>query len=374
MEQSTMQTRQIPCTLMRGGTSRGAFFLATDLPADQRLRDAALLSGMGSGHDLQIDGIGGGNPLTSKVAIVSRSNRPDADVDYLFAQVKVSERSVDTSPNCGNMLSGVAPFAIETGLVRPAIGETRVRIYNVNTGKRIEALIQTPNGRVTYEGDCRIDGVPDPAAPIQLTFLDAAGAKTGKLLPSGAAIDIIDGISCTLIDAATPLMILRAEALGKTGHESPAELDADPDFLARLESLRIKAGLLMGLGDVRALVIPKPVLIAPPAKGGTLTARYFMPHSAHKALAVTGAVGIATACATPGTITSVFATLGGLSEPIRIEHPSGCLELTLRRAHADGPVEASLVRTARKIFEGSVFVRLPQPAAQSATTAIKKSA
>lgn len=369
-----METRDIPCMLMRGGTSRGPFFLATDLPTDPAARDAALISAMGAGHELQIDGIGGGNPLTSKVAIVSRSSRPGADVDYLFAQVKVTERRVDTSPNCGNMLSGVGPFAIEKGLVKAVSGETRVRIFNVNTGKRIEALVQTPGERVTYEGDCRIDGVPDAAAPIELTFLDSAGSKTGKLLPSGAAIDMIDGIPCTLIDAAMPLMIVRAEDLGKTGQESPAALDADRDFMARLEALRLEAGLRMGLGDVRNLVIPKPVLIAEPAKGGTLTARYFMPHSTHKALAVTGAVGIATACATPETIANALVPHAGNGAPIRIEHPSGCLELVLKQPQADGPIEASLVRTARKIFDGSVFVRLPKSISQVSTTSFAKSA
>ncbi|WP_284178445.1 4-oxalomesaconate tautomerase [Rhabdaerophilum sp. SD176] len=369
-----METRQIPCMLMRGGTSRGPFFLAGDLPADRDTRDAALISAMGAGHDLQIDGIGGGSPLTSKVAIVSRSNRPNADVDYLFAQVTVAGRRVDTSPNCGNMLSGVGPFAIEKGLVQASSGETYVRIFNVNTGKRIEALIQTPGGRVTYEGDCRIDGVPDAAAPIRLTFLDSAGAKTGKLLPSGAAIDVIGGVSCTLIDAAMPLMIVRAEDLGKTGQESPADLDADRDFMARLEALRIQAGLRMGLGDVRSLVVPKPVLISAPVKGGTLAVRYFMPHATHKALAVTGAVGIATACATAGTIANALVPHAGVGTPIRIEHPAGSIELTLNQRCADGPIEASLIRTARKIFDGSVFVRLPETALQDVATPFAKSA
>ncbi len=359
-----METRAVPCTLMRGGTSRGPFFLASDLPSDPALRDSALISAMGAGHDLQIDGLGGGNPLTSKVAIVSPSARPDCDVDYLFAQVKVSERLVDTSPNCGNMLSAVAPFAIERGIISAEPGVTRVRIFNVNTGKRIEAVVQTPGSQVTYEGDCAIDGVPGAAAPILLTFLDAAGAKTGSLFPSGSAIDMIDGVACTLIDAATPMMLVRASDLGKTGHESPADLDADRAFMERLESLRIEAGLRMGLGDVRGLVIPKPVLIGKPARGGTLAARYFMPHSAHKALAVTGAVGIATAAAMQGTIVQQVVSQAGLGLPIRIEHPSGCLTLTLTQRHPAAPVEASVVRTARKIFDGAVFISLPREAAR----------
>ncbi len=362
-----MATTAIPCMLMRGGTSRGPFFLAADLPADPAARDRALVAAMGAGHDLQIDGLGGGHPLTSKVAIVRRSGRADADIDYLFAQVKVGERLVDTSPNCGNMLSAVGPFAIERGLMAAGAQETRVRIFNVNTGKRIEALIQTPGGRVSYDGTCRIDGVPEPAAPILLTFLDAAGAKTGKLLPSGAPVDAIDGVETTLIDAATPLMILRATDLGKTGHETPAELDVDRAFMARLEALRLEAGRRMGLGEVGGLVIPKPILIAAPEQGGTIAARYFMPHAAHKALAVTGAVGLATACATPGTIAARLAPGTGVDAPVRIEHPSGCLELTLSRRRPDGPLEASILRTARKIFEGRVFVRTPDGDAAGAT-------
>lgn len=362
-----METRAIPCTLMRGGTSRGPFFLASDLPVEPERRDAALISAMGAGHDLQIDGLGGGNPLTSKVAIVSPSARPDCDVDYLFAQVKVAERLVDTSPNCGNMLSAVAPFALERGLIRAEAGETRVRIFNVNTGKRIEARVQTPDARVNYDGDCRIDGVPGSAAPVLLTFLDAAGAKTGKLFPTGAPLERLDGIAATLIDCATPMMLLAAADLGKTGHESPAELDADRAFMARLEALRIEAGRRMGLGDVRQLVLPKPVLLAPPARGGTLAARYFMPHSAHKALAVTGAVGIATAAATAGTVAQILAPGAGLGAPIGIEHPSGLLELTLAQREPGAPVEASLVRTARKIFEGAVFIRIPRAAADVVT-------
>ncbi|MCZ8262013.1 MAG: 4-oxalomesaconate tautomerase [Beijerinckiaceae bacterium] len=369
-----METRAVPCTLMRGGTSRGPFFLASDLPADPAARDAALISAMGAGHDLQIDGLGGGNPLTSKVAIVSRSFRADADIDYLFAQVKVGEQRVDLSPNCGNMLSAVGPFAIERGLVRAQPGETRIRIFNVNTGKRIEAVVQTPNGRVTYEGGCRIDGVPGTAAPVWLTFLDAAGSKTGSLFPSGRQTDILAGIPCTLIDAATPLMIVRAADLGKTGHEMPAELDADRAFTGRLEALRLEAGHRMGLGDVRDLVVPKPVLVAGPAAGGTLAARYFMPHSAHKALAVTGAVGIATAAAIPGTVAHAVAPEARPGTPIRIEHPSGGLDLTLAQPRAGGPFEASLVRTARKIFEGSVFVRMPEQASGETVVTYAKSA
>lgn len=352
----------IPCTLMRGGTSRGPFFLRTDLPRSPEERDAILLSILGAGHELQVDGLGGGNPLTSKVAIVGPSTRPDADVDYLFAQVKVTERVVDTSPNCGNMLSAVGPFAIERGLVAATPGETVLRIHNVNTGKVIVSRVQTPDGHVTYDGEATIDGVPGTAAPIYLTFLDVAGAKTGRLLPSGNARDTFDGIEASCVDAAMPLVILRAEDFGKTGHEKPADLDADRPFMERLERIRREAGLAMGLGDVSGLVVPKPVLLGRGTAPGAIVARYFMPHACHKALAITGGVGIATACVTPGTVASAF--VSALEPPctLTIEHPSGKLDLHLDRA-ADGKTpDVSVLRTARRIFEGAAYASVEVPA------------
>lgn len=345
----------IPCALMRGGTSRGPVFLARDLPADIAERDAVLISAMGAGHELQIDGLGGGNPLTSKVAIVGPATRAGADVDYLFAQVKVMERAVDTSPNCGNMLATVGPFAIERGLVQATDGITLVRIHNVNTGKIIEARIDTPGGKVRYDGDTHIDGVPGTAAPIRLAFLNAAGAKTGKLLPSGLASEAIDGIAVSLVDAAMPLVIIDAAAMGKTGHETPAELDADRQFMRWLEVIRREAGRRMGLGDVSGLVIPKPVLIAPPQNGGTFTARYFMPHACHKALAVTGAVGLATAAATPGTRAAALVAAPPPLRSVVIEHPSGRLELAID-AGADGSPVVSVIRTARMILDGALHL------------------
>lgn len=345
----------IPCALMRGGTSRGPVFLASDLPVDIAERDQVLVAAMGAGHELQVDGLGGGNPLTSKVAIVGPASKAGADVDYLFAQVKVTERVVDTSPNCGNMLATVGPFAIERGLVKATDGTTLVRIHNVNTGKIIEARIETPGGRVRYDGLTHIDGVPGTAAPIRLAFLNAAGAKTGKLLPSGLACETIDGINVSLIDAAMPLVIIEAEQMGKTGHEAPAELDADRQFMRWLELIRREAGRRMGLGDVSGLVIPKPVLISAPQNGGTFCARYFMPHSCHKALAVTGAVGLATAATTPGTCVAARVGAGADLRRIVIEHPSGSLELAIDHA-ADGAPIISVIRTARMILDGSLYL------------------
>jgi 2-methylaconitate cis-trans-isomerase PrpF len=347
---------RIPCTLMRGGTSRGPVFLATDLPVDTGLRDEVLLSILGSGNELQINGLGGGNPLTSKVAIVGPPTHPDADVDYLFAQVKVVERVVDTSPNCGNMLSTVGPFAIEKGLVAGQAGHTRVVIHNVNTGQLVAATVQTPSGRPVYDGDTVIDGVPGSGAPVELEFLGVAGAKTGKLLPTGAAIDLIEGVEVSCIDAAMPLVVIEAAALGKTGSETPAELDADRAFMARLEHIRRRAGRLMGLGDVSGLVIPKPVLIGRPQKGGTITARYFMPHACHKAFAVTGAVGLGTACGTPGTLAHRLVGDAGLPRRVVIEHPSGRIEVAIdRRGRA---ATAAVLRTTKPILEGIAFAQV----------------
>ncbi|MGX4769505.1 4-oxalomesaconate tautomerase [Bradyrhizobium guangdongense] len=340
----------IPCVVMRGGTSRGPFFLARDLPVDPQQRDALLLSVMGGGHDLGIDGIGGGNAVINKVAIVGPASVPGADVDYLFAQVRVREGVVDTSPNCGNMLAAVGPFAIEAGLIAATADITHVRIHNVNTGKLIDATVATPDGRVTYEGETRIDGVPGTAAPIELSFPNAAGARTGRLLPTGRPVDRIDGIDVSCIDAAMPVMLVRAADLSCTGREAPSDF-ADSSFRARLETLRIEAGRLMGFPDAANMVIPKPVLIAP-ASGVTLNVRYFMPHDCHSALAVTGAVAIATACLTSGTIAAEMVGPLAAPVPITLAHPSGQLLVRLE----PGPV-ARVQRTARRIFEGQIFAR-----------------
>ncbi|WP_332117451.1 4-oxalomesaconate tautomerase [Azorhizobium caulinodans] len=354
-----MPSIRVPCVLMRGGTSRGPFFLSSDLPTDVELRDAILLSALGAGHELQVDGIGGGNPLTSKVAIVGPSTRPGAQVDYMFAQVKVSERVVDTSPNCGNMLSAVVPFAIEQGLIAATPGTTTARVHNVNTGKLIDVTVSTPGGRVTYEGDAVIDGVPGSAAPILMTFLDVAGAKTGRLLPTGQAQDEIDGLPVSCVDAGMPLVILRAADLGKTALETPADLDRDRPFMDRLNAIRIEAGRRMGLGDVSGLVIPKPVILSPfAAETPALAARYFMPHSCHKAFAVTGGIGLAMAAATPGT---VAAEAIGAQSPasLSIRHPAGRLDLRIEQSPGDTP-RISVLRTARRLFEGAVFARIDQ--------------
>ena len=354
-----MQT-SIPCVIMRGGTSRGPFFLLSDLPQDVKTRDAVLLSAMGSPHDYQVDGIGGARSLTSKVAMVSRSREPGADVDYLFAQVLITEALVDTKPNCGNMLIGVGPFAIEAGLVPAKDPETVVRIYNVNTKTLVEAIVQTPDGKVTYAGNAAIDGVPGTAAPVGINFKGGIGSVTGKLLPTGKALDVVDGIEVSCVDVAMPTMFVRAEALGKTGYESADELDADRAFMERMEGIRRKAGKLMGMGDVSKGVTPKVALLAKPVEGGTIATRYFVPDACHKALAVTGTVCLASACAVPGTIACAIAKMRPAPQGmIEIEHPSGKIAIDFDADFTNGKQEirrAALIRTARRIFEGRVLV------------------
>lgn len=346
----------IPCVLMRGGTSKGPFFLASDLPDNEDARDELLLQLMGSGNELEIDGIGGGYPQTSKVAIVGPSSTEGVDVDYLFVQVMVEQRRVDVSPNCGNMLSAVGPFAIEKGLVTPSGDTTCIRIRNVNTNTLIDATVQTPNGQVRYDGDAAIDGVPGTAAPIHLTFLNAVGARTGKLYPTGQSRDTFDGVEVSCVDAAMPMVLIHASALGKRGDETPAELDDDKAFMARLERIRRQAGLAMGFGDVSDKVIPKPVLISEGDAHAPLTVRYFMPHRCHRALAITGAVGLAIACSNGESLIRDLIDPKTLKGEMDIAHPSGRLSVAMTPdASGQAPI-CSLLRTARRLFSGDVFV------------------
>jgi 4-oxalomesaconate tautomerase len=350
----------IPVIFMRGGTSRGPFFNAGDLPPDTATRDRVLLAAMGSPDPRQIDGLGGADTLTSKVAIVSKSTRPGVDVDYLFAQVDIGKPLVDTNPSCGNMLAGVAPFAIETGLFPAQDGETRVMIYNVNTEARIEAVVQTPGRAVQYTGDARIDGVPGTAAPIVLNFMDVVGSVSGKLLPTGNARDVINGIEVTCIDVAMPMILLRAMDLGLTGYEGRSEINPNKELFARIEPIRLEAGRRMGFGDCSDKVIPKVGLLAPPREsGGTITSRYLTPHALHAAHAVTGAVCVSTACALEGTIAHELAKSDDANpRTIWIEHPSGMVDVLLstKGKGADMDVVAGTLRTARPIMKGEVLV------------------
>lgn len=346
----------IRCMWMRGGTSKGGFFLAEDLPADPAARDAFLLRAMGSPDPRQIDGMGGADPLTSKVAVVSRSARDGVDVDYLFLQVFVDQAIVTDAQNCGNMLAGVGPFAIERGLVRAAEGETRVAIFMANTGQIAIATVRTRGGTVTYDGDARIDGVPGSAAPIPLEFRDTAGSSCGALLPTGNAVDVIEGVPCTLIDNGMPCVVFRARDVGATGYEDRDTLDADTALKARIEAIRLKAGPMMNLGDVSEKSVPKMMLVAAPAQGGAVTVRSFIPHRAHATIGVLGAVSVATACLIKGSPAAEVAVVPeGPRKTLSVEHPTGEMSCVLETDVAGAVVSAALLRTARKLMDGTIY-------------------
>jgi 4-oxalomesaconate tautomerase len=346
---------------MRGGTSKGAYFLARDLPGDTAARDALLLSVMGSPDPRQIDGIGGADPLTSKVAIVEPSARPGIDVDYLFAQVFVDQPRVDYGQNCGNILAGVGYFAIEQGLVAARDPVTPVTIFMVNSGQTAVAEIATPGGVVSYEGDAHIDGVPGTAAPVPLSFTDAAGSLCGALLPSGNAVDDVAGYRVTLIDNGMPVVVVLASDMGIRGDETREALDANTGLKARLETLRLAAGPLMNLGDVRDKTVPKMTMVSPPTRGGCVSTRTFIPHRCHATIGVFGAISVATACLLPGSpAADVAAIPDGASKKLSVEHPTGALDvlITLNEGSEYPEIKrAAFLRTARKLFEGNVFWR-----------------
>lgn len=374
----TAGQRSIPCVLMRGGTSRGPFFAAEDLPDDPALRDAVLAAVMGSPTGRQIDGLGGGTTVTSKVAVVGPSAHPDADVDYLFAQIDPVWGTVDTKPTCGNMLVGVGPFAIETGLVQAVDPTTSLIVRNVNTDSFIDVVCCTPGGELIYDGDCAIDGIDGTAAPVDLRFRGIEGSVTGSMLPTGCAIETITAggvaVEATLIDVAMPMVMVRAADLDRTGHEAPPELDGDAEFMATMEAIRLEAGQRMGLGDVSRSVVPKFGLLSAAREGGTITSRYFTPTQCHPAHAVSGGICVAAATALPGTVAASLAgpstscvddghgddVVGGADLiDVRIEHPSGSLEVALQTASRDGDVRilsGGVTRTARKIMSGTVYV------------------
>ncbi|GLK63714.1 4-oxalomesaconate tautomerase [Paracoccus kondratievae] len=355
-----MSQKAIPFLMMRGGTSRGLYFSRTDLPENRDRLAQVLIAAVGSGHRYNIDGLGGGVAVTTKVAMLSRSNDPDVDIDYFFAQVSVTDQRVDFKPTCGNILSGVGPAAIEMGLVRADAPVTRVRIRAVNTGALVDAVIQTPDWRVTYDGDLAIDGVPGTSAPIQLSFRETVGSVTGKLMPTGNACDVIDGVAVTCLDVAMPVVIAQAESFGLTGIETPEELDGNTDFITRREAIRIKAGALMGMGDVSDSVTPKFAIMAPARNGGAASARYFMPQTCHPSMAVTGAQCLAASLLVPGSVAF------GLTQPdaspavLVLEHPSGSIDVVVEYTAAeDGALllhSAGIMRTARLLARGEVMV------------------
>lgn len=353
----------IPCMVMRGGTSKGLYFIASDLPADTAERDRLLLAAMGSPDARQIDGMGGAHPLTSKVAIVSPSTSPDADVDYLFLQVVVDKAEVSDSQNCGNILAGVGPFAIERGLVTASDGATDVRINMLNTGAGAVARVETPNGQVNYQGDARIDGVPGTAAPVPIDFLDIAGSSCGALLPTGNVLDTIDGVDVTCIDNGMPVVLLNAADFGLSGGESPAQLEADTELKGRIESIRLALGPRMNLGDVANKTVPKMSLVSAPLSGGVINTRTFIPHRVHEAIGVLGSVSVATACVLPGSVAQkvIAERAGDGVHRLEVEHPTGFFTVEMEVSGSESPQEfrvhrAALLRTARLLMRGEVMV------------------
>ena len=345
---------------MRGGTSKGAYFLASDLPADTAERDRILLSVMGSPDPRQIDGIGGADPLTSKVAVISPSTRPGIDVDYLFLQVWVDRPEVSDKQNSGNILAGVAPFAIERGLVRGCEPVTQVRIFMVNTSQTVVATVQTPGGKPQYQGNARIDGVPGTAAPIPLSFSDTAGSTCGALLPTGRAVDVVNGIEVTCIDNGMPVVVMRASDVRRTGYETRDQLDKDTELKAQIEAIRLEVGPMMNLGDVKDQTVPKMILLAPPREGGVISTRSFIPHRAHATIGVFAAVSVATACLLPDSPAHSLARIpDGTTKLMLVEHPTGASPVSLTTDVQDGKMvvaEAAIISTARALFEGRVLV------------------
>ncbi|WP_280874665.1 4-oxalomesaconate tautomerase [Streptomyces pseudovenezuelae] len=359
--------------LMRGGTSKGAYFLAEDLPADPAERDDLLLRVMGSPDPRQIDGLGGAHPLTSKVAVVSASADPEADVDYLFLQVAVDRPEVTDRQNCGNILAGTGPFAVERGLVAAGAGETSVRIRMLNTGELAIATFPTPGGRVDYSGTAEISGVPGTAAPVVIEFPQGSS----PLLPTGRIRDVIAGTEVTCVDNGMPVVLIPAAALDVTGYEAPKDLEEDLSLAERLREIRLEAGKLMGLGDVEGTTVPKLSLLAPPTDGGAVMTRTFIPVRCHTSIGVLGAASVAAGLLLPGGVGEDIAEIpvqtevSAQSDRIRIEHPSGFLDIETSVAPGSGdaaPVvpRTAVVRTARKIFDGTVF---PRPAATAPTPA-----
>jgi 4-oxalomesaconate tautomerase len=353
-----MKQTAIRCSVLRGGTSKGLFFHASDLPADVETRDKVLLAAMGSPDPREIDGMGGAHPLTSKVAVVKPSDRDDADIDYLFLQVWPDRAEVSDNQNCGNILAGVGPFAIEEGIVPVAGDVTSVRIWMENTQSLAIAHVQTPDGAVRYDGDARIDGVPGTHAPIPVDFLDVAGSTCGALLPTGNAVDVIEGVRVTCIDNGMPVVCLKAEDVGATGYETPAELEAKAEVRAKVEAIRRIVGPMMNLGDVEKKTVPKMSLLAPAREGGSVCTRTFIPIRVHDSIGVFGAVSVATACLVPGSVASEVATIEDPGN-IEVEHPTGFFTVTMDVELVDGAVQvkqAALLRTARLLMRGEVFV------------------
>lgn len=344
------------CMWMRGGTSKGGFFLTQDLPEDTKARDAFLLSIMGSPDLRQIDGMGGADPLTSKVALVQKSSRDGVDVDYLFLQVMVEQAIVSDAQNCGNMLAGIAPFSVERGLIEARKDKTNVTIYMENTGKTAVATIETPDRIVTYSGNAKIDGVPGSSSPVSIEFSDTAGSSCGALLPTGNMVDVIDNVEVTLIDNGMPCVILKAQDMGISGDESREELEANGPLKSQLEKIRLQAGPMMNLGDVSKKTVPKMTMVSSPSNGGAISTRTFIPHRCHASIGVLGAVSVATACLLEGSVAASFSDIPeGNPKSLKIEHPIGETTIIADLDDNGTLTTAAILRTARKLFDGEVF-------------------
>ena len=357
-----MTQRAIPYMQLRGGSSKGLYFKAADLPADATVRDRVLLAamcGVGPGDKRQIDGLGGGDPLTSKVAIVAKSELANVDLEYEFVQVVVGGNGVDRTQNCGNILAGVVPFAVEAGLLPVGASETRATVYMLNSESICEVVVPTTAGRIEYAGTAKIDGVAGTAAPVLCNYMDLAGSACGTLLPTGNVVDLMDGTEVTCIDNGMPVVLLRAADLGKTGYETPEILNSDALLKAKVEKIRLLVGPMMRLGDVAKKVVPKMCLVAPPIHGGIIHTRTFIPHVCHTAVGVLGAVSVATACVLPGTVAAGLAVLRGSSSVYSVEHPSGEFSIALEIDHSDmlpKVRKAGVLRTARLLSRGEVFI------------------
>ena len=355
-----MQTA-IPYMQYRGGSSKGLFFKATDLPVDEAVRNKIILAameGVGQGDPRQIDGLGGATSLTSKVAIVSLSDKEDADLDYLFLQVVIGKGKISTTQTCGNILAGVVPFAIECEMIKATSPTTSARVNMVNTGGICEITIETPGGKVNYAGNTKVDGVPGTAAPIICNYIGTSGATCGDLLPTGNLKDIVNGIEVTCIDNGMPEVIIRASDLGITGYEIPTELDANEELKNKLESIRLQIGPAMNLGDVKEKTVPKMCIVSPPLNSGTINTRTFIPHVCHEAIGVLGAVSTATACMLKGTVMDNIAVVTD-KDRLSIEHPTGEFTVQLNVNNDNGNIfidKSGVIRTARLLSKGEVFI------------------
>ena len=362
----------IPCLFMRGGTSKGPFFNAADLPQDIPTRDKVLLAAMGSPDKRQIDGLGGAHPLTSKVGIVSKSKVPGVALDFLFAQLQPNTDTVDTTPNCGNMLAAVVPFALETGMVQAQGDQSTFRVLTLNTDMQCDITVNTHGGLVQYEGTARIDGAPGTSAPVVINFLDTAGSVCSSLLPTGKVKDTLTvtgagfetfTLDVTCIDNGMPLVLFNARDVGRTGYESVADMNADTELKTKIEALRLQVSVLMGLGDVSQKNFPKMTLIAPPQKGGAIATRSFIPHVCHDAIGVLAAVTVGTACVLEGSVCEGVAVMpSGSEKNVSVEHPTGEFSVALQTEPApqlpggQNVTQAALLRTARLLMQGEAMV------------------